>query len=147
MKKTKILCLIIIGMMTLTACTSAAGTAGNTKTTIEMELNENYDDADPFINESLFCVSEDVDALTAKGTIEMDGRTGILEVKNNKTNEVLWSNMWEGIVQSESFSISLKNLKKAEEYVVCFMGTGITHTTIEVAFESDFVQEKETPAR
>ncbi len=111
MKKTKILCLILIGMMTLTACTSAAGTAGNTKTTIEMELNENYDDADPFINESLFCVSEDVDALTAKGTIEMDGRTGILEVKNNKTNEVLWSNMWEGIVQSESFSISLENLK------------------------------------
>lgn len=146
MKKTAILCLILIGVMTLTACTSAVSTAED-KTTIEMELNENYDDTDPFINEKLFCVSEDLDTLSAKGTFEMDGRTGILEVKNNKTDEVLWSNMWEGTVKSESFSISLENLKKAEEYVVCFTGTEITHATIEVAFESDFVQERETPAR
>lgn len=147
MKKTAILCLILIGVMTLTACTSAVSTAVDTKTTIEMELNENYDDTDPFINEKLFCVSEDLDTLAAKGTFEMDGRTGILELKNNKTDEVLWSNMWEGTVKSESFSISLENLKKAEEYVVCFTGTEITHATIEVAFESDFVQERETPAR
>ena len=147
MKKAAILCLILIGVMALTACTSAVSTAEDTKTTIEMELNENYDDTDPFINEKLFCVSEELDILAAKGTFEMDGRTGILEVKNNKTDEVLWSNMWEGTVKSESFSISMENLKKAEEYVVCFTGTEITHATIEVAFESDFVQERETPAR
>lgn len=147
MKKAVILCLMLIVVMTLTACMSTAGTVEDAKTTIEMELNENYDDTDPFIDERLLCVSEDLDNLAAKGTFELDGRTGILEVKNNKTNEVLWSNMWEGTVKSESFSISLENLKKAEEYVVCFTGTEIIHAAIEVTFESDFVQERETPVR
>lgn len=148
MKKTVILCLMFIVMMTLTACMSAADTAEGTKvTTIEMELDENYDDADPFINEKLFCVSEDLDNLAAKGTFEMDGKTGTLEVKNNKTNEVLWSNVWKDTVKSESFSISLGNLKKAEEYVMCFTGTDITHAAIEVAFEGGFVQEREAPSR
>ncbi len=138
---------MLIAVMTLTACTSVAGITEGANTTIEMELNENYDDTDPFINEKLFCVSEDIDSLTVQGTFEMVGGTGLLEVKNNKTNEVLWSNMWEGIVESDGFSISLENLKKAEEYVVCFTGTEITHAAIKAAFESDFVQEKETPAR
>ena len=42
----------------------------------------------------------------------MDGESGILEVKNNKTNEVLWSNSWEENVKPETFTISLKDLKK-----------------------------------
>lgn len=48
-------------------------------------------------------------------------------------------------VQSEAFSISLENLKKEDEYVACFTGTRINHATIEIAFESDFVQEREKP--
>lgn len=147
MKKAAILCFILIALMTSTACMSAVGTAEDSKTTIEMELDENYDDTDPFINEKLFCVSEDLDSLEAKGTFGMDGKSGILEVKNNKTKEILWSKMWEGAVKSESFSISLKNLKKADEYVVSFTGTEINHAAIKVAFECDSVQEREAPAR
>ena len=98
--------------MTLTACMSASDTAKDTEaTTIEMKLDENYDDADPFIHEKLFCVSQDLDKLAAKGTFEMDGKTGTLEAKNNQTKKVLWSNAWKGTVNSESFSISLENLK------------------------------------
>lgn len=40
-----------------------------------MELDKNYDDTDPFVNEKLFCVSEDLDALAAEGTFEMDGES------------------------------------------------------------------------
>ena len=148
MKKSAIIFIILVTMAALTACTNTAvnsDTANATNTIIEMELDEGYDDIDPFIDERLFCVSDNLDTLIAQGNLEMDGENGILEVKNNKTKEVLWSSTWEGNVQSEAFSISLENLKKEDEYVVCFTGTRINHATIEIAFESDFVQEREKP--
>ena len=148
MKKSAIIFIILVTMAALTACTNTAvnsDKANATNTIIEMALDEGYDDIDPFIDERLFCVSDDLDTLIAQGNFEMDGENGILEVKNNKTKEVLWSSTWEGNVQSEAFSISLENLKKEDEYVACFTGTRINHATIEIAFESDFVQERETP--
>lgn len=148
MKKSAIIFIILVTMAALTACTNTAvnsDTANATNTIIEMALDEGYDDIDPFIDERLFCVSDNLDTLIAQGNLEMDGENGILEVKNNKTKEVLWSSTWEGNVQSEAFSISLDNLKKEDEYVVCFTGTRINHATIEIAFESDFVQEREKP--
>ena len=148
MKKSAIIFIILVTMAALTACTNTAvnsDTANATNTIIEMALDEGYDDIDPFIDERLFCVSDDLDTLIAQGNFEMDGENGILEVKNNKTKEVLWSSTWEGNVQSEAFSISLENLKKEDEYVACFTGTRINHATIEIAFESDFVQEREKP--
>ena len=133
----------------MTSCMNANANVPDTedKVTIEMKLDENYDDTDPFINERLFCVSEDLDTLTAEVTFEMDGESGILEVKNNKTNEVLWSNSWEENVKPETFTISLKDLKKDDEYVVCFTGTKINQATIEITFESELVQEREKPLR
>ena len=103
MKKLAALCIALIGMVSLTSCMNANANVPDTedKVTIEMKLDENYDDTDPFINERLFCVSEDLDTLTAEVTFEMDGESGILEVKNNKTNEVLWSNSWEENVKPE----------------------------------------------
>ena len=148
MKKSAIIFIILVTMAALTACTNTAvnsDTANATNTIIEMALDEGYDDIDPFIDERLFCVSDNLDTLIAQGNLEMDGENGILEVKNNKTKEVLWSSTWEGNVQSEAFSISLENLKKEDEYVVCFTGTRINHATIEIAIESDFVQEREKP--
>lgn len=148
MKKSAIIFIILVTISALTACTNTAvnsDTANATNTIIEMALDEGYDDIDPFIDERLFCVSDDLDTLIAQGNLEMDGENGILEVKNNKTKEVLWSSTWEGNVQSEAFSISLENLKKEDEYVACFTGTRINHATIEIAFESDFVQEREKP--
>lgn len=148
MKRVVVLCALVISMIALTSC---MGAAANTKsidgTMLELSLNENYDDTEPFINEKLFCVSEDLDNLTAKCRLEMDGEKGTLEVKNNKTNEVLWSDTWEGAVKSSTFSISLDNLKKDSEYVVCFTGTGIKNATIEATFDSDMVQERERPAK
>ena len=149
MKKLAALCIALIGMVSLTSCMNANANVPDTedKVTIEMKLDENYDDTDPFINERLFCVSEDLDTLTAEVTFEMDGESGILEVKNNKTNEVLWSETWETSVEEEAFSISLENLKKDDEYVICFTGTEINDATIDVAFDRDVVQERERAER
>ena len=97
MKKSAIIFIILVTMAALTACTNTAvnsDTANATNTIIEMALDEGYDDIDPFIDERLFCVSDDLDTLIAQGNLEMDGENGILEVKNNKTKEVLWSSTW-----------------------------------------------------
>ena len=112
-----------------------------------MELDKNYDDTDPFVNEKLFCVSEDLDALAAEGTFEMDGESVFLEVKDNKTNEVLWSNTWEENVKSEPFSISLHNLTKDNEYVLCLIGRKINYAAIRITFDTNIVQEREKPLR
>ena len=79
--------------------------------------------------------------------MEMDGEKGILEIKNNKTNEILWSNTWDGAVELTTFSISLDNLKKDDEYAVCFTGTGIKNTIISISFENDYVKEREKPLK
>ena len=114
---------------------------------LETREFENYDDTEPFINEKLFCVSNDLENVTAKCELEMDGEKGILEIKNNKTNEILWSNTWDGAVELTTFSISLDNLKKDDEYAVCFTGTGIKNTIISISFENDYVQEREKPLK
>ena len=125
-------------MIALTSCKS---TSDGVK--IEMQLNGNYDDTEPFVHEKLFYVSKDLETLTAKCELEMDGERGILEVKDNKTDEVFWSNSWDGAVELTPFSVSLDNLKKDAEYVVCFTGTGIENAAIEIGFENACVQERE----
>ena len=81
MKKILVLCIALISMAALTSCKSSianANTADGVK--IEMQLNENYDDTEPFINEKLFCVSNDLENVTAKCELEMDGEKGILDI-------------------------------------------------------------------
>lgn len=92
-------------------------------------------------------VSNDLDNLIAELSLEIDGESASLEVKDNKTNEVLWSNIWNESVDSETFTISLKNLKKENEYVVCFTGTKINNAKINITFDSDLVQEREKPLK
>lgn len=60
-----------------------------------MESDEDYNDIDRFINEKLFCVSGDLEVLTAEVLLAMDGESDILEIKGNKTNESLRSNAWD----------------------------------------------------
>ena len=110
-----------------------------------MEFDKNYDDAAPFVNEKLFTVSEDMETLIAEGTLNLNGESVILEVKNNKTKTILWSSTWDKEVQSDTFSISLKKVKSDEEYVVCLTGKKINHAAVEITFDSNLVQEREKP--
>lgn len=152
MKRLFTFLLAIVCIVGLAACQktgasqpSAIGNPKSENTSIEMELDQNYDDADPFINARLFCVSEDIAELIASGSFQMDGESGIVEIRDNRTNEVLWSNTWSGRADTETFSISLHDLKKEKEYAVYFTGTKIKYAKIKLTFESDLVQERERP--
>lgn len=142
MKKILVLCTLFVSMAALISCKSSAANANTADgVKIEMQLNENYDDTEPFVNEKLFCVSKDLERVTAASELEMDGEIGILEIKNNKTREVLWSHTWDGAVGAAAFSISLDHLKKEEEYAVCFTGTGIKNAALSIRFENEAVLE------
>lgn len=94
------------------------------------------------------CVNANANASdTSDGNLKMDGENIILEVKNNKTKVVLWSNVWEGNDKSEAFPISLEDLKKEDEYVVCLTGRKINYAALEITFDSSFVQERAKPLR
>ena len=77
----------------------------------------------------------------------MDGERGTVEIKDNKTDEVLWHHTWTERVRSETCSISLDNLKKDSGYVVCFTGTKIYRALVKITFASPLVRERVKPLR
>lgn len=149
MKKMTVLLFMFIIIIGLTACVNgnadASDISDGNDMTIKLELDKDYDDTDPFVNEKLFCVTENLDSLIAEGTLNLVGESIVLEVKNNKTNEVLWSKTWEEDVKSEPVSIRLENLKTDDEYVVCLTGIKIDYAVLEITFDSNFVQERAMP--
>lgn len=154
MKKTALLICCIIGAISLTACKKSgenqAGSAESVaaqKATFVLELDKDYDDSDPFVNACLFCVSEDMDILNAELTMKLDGESGIVEIKDNKTNEVLWSKTWNEPVEYETVAFSLDGVQKEKEYAIWFTGTKINDAAATVTFESNLVQERERPSK
>ncbi len=119
----------------------------NKNSIFEMELDKYYDDTDPFVNERLFCVSEDISTLKAEISFQMDGKNGIVEIKDNETDELIWANTWNENIENDTFTISLNNILKENEYVIRFVGTEINYAKIKVVFESDLVQERERPRK
>ena len=117
------------------------------KTVLEMEMNANYSSSDPFENGRLFCVSKDIEILDAEVYFQMDGDSGIVEIKDRNSDEVLWSNTWNEKVSGDTVTVSLNNLQKEKEYVVRFTGTKINHAVVKVSFESELVQEKSRPSK
>ncbi|MCB6203109.1 DUF4624 family lipoprotein [Extibacter muris] len=153
-KKTAVLIISIISIAGMTACQKSIGSqhhASNNensgKTIITMELDENYDDSEPFVNASLFGVTDDIDVLEAEGIFQMDGEIGSVEIKDNETDEVLWDKAWNESVDQDTFRFSLNNMQKEKEYAVYFTGTKINHAVIKVVFESELVQERERPLK
>lgn len=144
----------IISAVSLIACQKANANQSNTsdtketqKTVLEMEMNANYSNSDPFENGRLFCVSEDIETLDADVYFQMDGERGIVEIKDRNSDEVLWSNTWDENVNGDTLSVSLNNLQNEKEYVVRFTGTKINHAVVKVTFESELVQEKSRPSK
>lgn len=147
MKKFSILFISIICIISLTACASnhLRGEIYG-KTVIEMETDKNYDVADPFINARLFHVSEDIDVLETDISFQMDGESGVVEIKDNQTDETLWSNTWHGSVDNDTRAVSLENMLKGREYAIWFTGTKISHAMVKVTFQSDLAQEMQRPS-
>ncbi len=144
----------IISVVSLSACQKASVNQSNVsdteetqKTVLEMEMNANYSNSDPFENGRLFCVSEDIETLDAEVYFQMDGERGIVEIKDRNADEVLWSNTWDEKVSGDTITVSLNNLQKEKEYDVRFTGTKINHAVVKVTFESELVQEKSRPSK
>lgn len=112
---------------------------------INMELTENYDDADPFIDERLFYVTKDMDTLQLNLLYKMKGEEGILEIADNKTGDVLWMSIWHGTVDTATTAAQLKKLETDKEYVIRFTGTKIEYAAITAVSDSDKIQERERP--
>ena len=119
----------------------------NKNSIFEMELDRYYNDTDPFVNERLFCVSEDISTLKAKISFQMDGKSGLVEIRDNETDELIWANTWNENIENDTFTISLNNILKENEYVIRFVGTEINYAKIEVIFESGLVRERERPRK
>ena len=144
----------IISVVSLSACQKASVNQSNVsdteetqKTVLEMEMNANYSNSDPFENGRLFCVSEDIETLDADVYFQMDGERGIVEIKDRNADEVLWSNTWDEKVSGDTITVPLNNLQKEKEYDVRFTGTKINHAVVKVTFESELVQEKSRPSK
>ena len=153
-KKFAIFLVGIISAVSLIACQKANANQSNTsdteetqKTVLEMEMNANYSSSDPFENGRLFCVSEDIEALDAEVYFQMDGESGIVEIKDRNADEILWSKIWDENVSDDTFTITLENLQKEKDYVVRFTGTKINYAVVKVSFDSDLVQEKTRPSK
>lgn len=144
----------IISAVSLIACQKANADQSNTsdtketqKTVLEMEMDANYSNADPFENELLFCVSEDMETLDAEVSFQMDGESGIVEIKDRNADEILWSKIWDENVSDDTIIITLENLQKEKEYVVRFTGAKINYAVVKVSFDSDLVQKKARPSK
>lgn len=114
---------------------------------LQMEMDENYSDSDPFENGRLFCVSEDVANVDAEVFYNMNGESGTVEIKERNHDEILWTHTWEADVNDTVFPISISSLQKGKEYVVRFTGTKIKHAIVKVTFDSDVIQEKDRPSK
>lgn len=137
------ICLVLLFMMSLlVSCGSATE-----RTVLEMELDENYGSADPFVNEALFCVSDDIDTLELNISFQMEGESGILEIADNETEEVFWSGTWKEDTEPATFTVTLENATKEREYVIKFTGTKIKYAKIILSAESDLVQERDRPRK
>ena len=153
LKRLMIFLVTIGSAISLTACLKIddnqfdASNVETEKTVLEMEMVENYSDLEPIRNGLLFCVSEDVETLNADVFYQMNGESGVVEIKDRNADDILWSNTWNENVNINVFTISLNNLQKGKEYVVQFTGTNINHAVVKVTFDSDLVQEKERPSK
>ena len=112
---------------------------------IDMTLTKDWDNVDPFIDERLFYVTKDVDSLELNIIFQMKGESGLLEIADNNSDEVLWSNSWNSSVGNTSLTASLKSLQKEKEYVIRFTGTKIEYANIVAASESDLIKERTRP--
>lgn len=115
---------------------------------IEMELTGDYDDADPFINEQLFYVSEDAESVDFEAHLQMKSETCLLEIADNETKEVLLECFWrEGFNDSgeDKEYITLFDLDKDKEYVIRLTCTEVDYVRLVVTSDSSLVKMRAQP--
>ena len=117
---------------------------------IEMELTSNYDDADPFVNEQLFYVSDDVDSVDFQAYLQMRSETCLLEIADNETKELMIECFWrEGFNDSgeDKEYITLVDLDKDKEYVIRLTCTEVENVKLVMTSDSSLVKVREQPQK
>lgn len=141
------LCSLLLCTLLLLPGCGAPSNSSPANFQLEMEMTKDYDDTDPFVDESLFTVTESADSLALAVTFTMEGDSGILEIADNTTKAVLWSDQWDENVVDSTFTVPLNSLEKDGEYVVRFTGTKIEYAKVLVTCESDLIQKRDRPAK
>lgn len=70
----------------------------------------------------LFYAIEDIDHTEITGEIDMEAASGLLEVIDRESEEVLWTKVWDKSTVS-SFTIPLEHIQKDHEYTLQFSAT------------------------
>ena len=135
---TLLFCIVLL----LSGCSKHNKTSTNYKT--EMEILEDYDDTDPFIDERLFYVTDNTDILKLDISFQIEGESSVLEILDNETAAVLWR---EELQQNETDKVivSLKSLKKDKEYIIKFTGTKIEFAKIIISSDNKLIKERVKP--
>lgn len=136
--------LLLCVLFMIPGCSRNSHTSG---TEIEMELTQNYSPTDPFVHAKLFYVPKSVDTLKLNVSFQMEGESGTLEIADNETEEVLWSETWNENTEITKFEVSLNEIDKGKEYVVRFTGTKIEYAKIVVASEDKLIRERVRPRK
>ncbi len=143
-KKIIVCFMLILAIALLSSCNSVSG---KTKMVIEMELSNNQNSTEPFISEKLIYVSDNIDTLNLDVSFQMKGESGTLEISDNETQQVFWSDAWNGDIEKTTFIVSLDKLDKEKEYVIRFNGTKISYAKIVITSENSLIKEREKPIK
>ncbi len=110
----------------------------------EMEILEDYDDTDPFIDERLFYVTDNAESLKLDVSFQIESESSVLEILDNETDEVLWrAELQEN--ENDKVIVPLKSLKKDKEYVIKFTGTKIEYVKIIISSNNKLIKERVKP--
>lgn len=132
-----------IMLFSLSACTNSSS---QTQFVMEMEMSEGYDENQPFINEKLFTVSENVESLELSTTFELVGETATLKIFDRETEAILFEqDTWNTNVDKTNFIITLDNLEKDREYVIQLTCENIEYVKLVITSENSLIKEKEKP--
>lgn len=134
--------LLLSAWLLLSGCTGVTS-----PTFMQMELTKNYDTSDPFVNAKLFVADQNIDVLELDISFLMEGKTGLLEIIDNETKQVIWSDTWEEDVDNIKFPVSLDSIEKGKEYVVRFTGTKINYAKIDITSDNNLIKEREKPLK
>ncbi len=137
-----VLTLMFCIVLLLLGCSEHNKSSTNFKT--EMEILEDYDDTDPFIDERLFYVTDNTESLKLDISFQIESESSVLEILDNETNEVLWrTELQEN--ENDKVIVPLKSLKKDEEYVIKFTGTKIEYVKIIISSNDKLIKERVKP--
>ena len=141
MKLTKCIFMLFICLL-FSSCTTQSNLFH-----INMELTQNYDKSEPFIDERLFVVTKDTASLQLTIDIQSLADTSLLEIIDTNTKDILWYREWDQQITATTISVSLSNLVSQKEYLIRFSGTGVKSTNISITSDDSNIQTKQRPSR